>query len=94
MNTFIVTLEKMTIMASVAAIAVMLIRFLLKGAPKKWSYILWLVVLFRCLCPFGIESGLSLYNVFDKQCVCGLLVDDLSSNFAWIEGFELSLKNL
>lgn len=66
MNTFIVTLEKMTIMASIAAIAVILIRFLLKGAPKKWSYILWLVVLFRCLCPFGIESGLSLYNVFDK----------------------------
>ncbi|MBQ7981600.1 MAG: hypothetical protein IJ305_08340 [Oscillospiraceae bacterium] len=66
MNTFIVTLEKMTIMASIAAIAVMLIRFLLRGAPKKWSYILWAAVLFRCLCPFGIESELSLYNVFDK----------------------------
>lgn len=35
-------------------------RILLRKAPKIFSYALWLVVLFRLLCPFSIETVFSL----------------------------------
>lgn len=35
--------------------------------PKKWSYYLWLVVIFRCLCPVIPESNISIYNLLSKQ---------------------------
>ena len=31
--------------------AVLLVRLALRKAPKKWSYLLWLVVAFRLCCP-------------------------------------------
>ena len=54
------TVLDMSITASLVIIAVLLVRLLLKKAPKKWSYALWLLVLLRLLCPISIESGLSL----------------------------------
>lgn len=42
---------------------VLLLRLLLKKAPRKYSYFLWLLVFFRLLCPFTIESPLSLVPV-------------------------------
>ncbi len=50
----------MSLTASYAAAVVMLVRLLLKKAPKVISYALWSVVLFRLVCPFSFESALSL----------------------------------
>jgi len=50
----------MSITASIAALAVMLIRIPLRKAPKIFSYALWGVVLFRLIFPFSIESIFSL----------------------------------
>ena len=50
---------------SVVILLVMLARLILKRAPKIFSYALWSVVLFRLLCPVSVESGISLYNLFD-----------------------------
>ncbi len=49
----------MSITASFAILAVLLVRVILSriGAPKIFSYILWTAVLFRLVCPFGIESN-------------------------------------
>ena len=63
--TFMPKLFNMSLTASVAIVLVILLRFLLKKAPKVISYALWGVVLFRLLCPVSIESGLSLYNLID-----------------------------
>lgn len=46
--------------ASWLILAVMLLRFLLKKAPKWISCLLWALVAFKLLCPFTIESALSL----------------------------------
>ncbi len=54
---------KMSISASYVVLAILLIRFLLKKAPKKYSYALWSVVAFRLACPFTINSGFSLFNL-------------------------------
>ena len=62
---FIPTLLNMSLTASVAIVLVILLRLLLKKAPKVISYALWGVVLFRLLCPVSIGSDFSIYNLFD-----------------------------
>lgn len=41
-------------------LALLLIRLLLKKAPKWLPYLLWSVAFFRLLCPFSFESALAL----------------------------------
>lgn len=53
----------MSLIASFVALGVMLIRIPLKRVPKVFSYALWAVVLFKLLCPFTIETALSLIPV-------------------------------
>ena len=50
----------MSIVASIVILAVLVVRLFLKRAPKRYSYILWAVVLFRLLCPFSIEGAFSI----------------------------------
>ncbi len=54
----------MSITASIVIVAVIFIRLLLKRAPKIFSYALWVVVLFRLLCPVSVESEFSVLGVF------------------------------
>lgn len=58
-NLFIAVLN-MSLSASFVALAVTLLRLLLKKAPKVFSYALWAVVFFRLVCPFSFESAFSL----------------------------------
>ncbi|ABX42684.1 M56 family metallopeptidase [Lachnoclostridium phytofermentans] len=53
----------MSLTASVVIVFVLLARLLLKKAPKKFSYFLWIVVLFRLICPVSISTSFSLFNV-------------------------------
>ncbi len=59
---FLKVLE-MSLTASYVVLAVIVVRLLLKRAPKVFSYLLWLVVLFRLVCPFSFESSWSLLPV-------------------------------
>ena len=67
--TFLPKILNMSVTASVAIVFVLLLRLLLKKAPKVISYALWAVVLIRLLCPVSIESGLSLFDLFDTPTV-------------------------
>lgn len=62
MTGFVKIILEASFTAGLAALAVMLIRLAMKKAPKRWAYALWAVVFFRCLCPFSVESGLSVFN--------------------------------
>ncbi len=53
---------KMSAVGGVVILAVMLVRFVLRGAPKIYSYILWSVAAFRLLCPVAFASSLSIFN--------------------------------
>ncbi len=61
-NVFINVLN-MSITASFAALGVTLIRIPMKKAPKVFSYALWAVVLYKLICPFTVETALSLVPV-------------------------------
>ena len=50
----------MTFTASMVILPVLVVRLLLKTAPRVLSYVLWSVVLFRLLCPVSFESVFSL----------------------------------
>lgn len=53
----------MSVTGSLMILTVLIVRLFLVRAPKIFSYALWLVVLFRLLCPISFESGFSLLGI-------------------------------
>ncbi|MBD5466409.1 MAG: hypothetical protein HDR22_11480 [Lachnospiraceae bacterium] len=64
-----ITVLNMSLTAGIVILAVILLRFFLKKAPKIFSHVLWAVVLFRLLCPVSFSSALSLFEVLHKPSV-------------------------
>jgi len=60
MSEFFLTIVNMSISASWIVLAVFLLRLLLKKAPKWITVLLWGIVAVRLICPFTIESVMSL----------------------------------
>lgn len=57
------TVFHMSIGACFVIAVVLIARLLLRRAPRKYCYALWLVVLFRLLCPVSFQSAFSLFSV-------------------------------
>ena len=60
MTEFFLNIVNMSISASWLVFAVLLLRLLLKKAPKWINVLLWGIVAVRLICPFSFESVLSL----------------------------------
>ena len=61
-----IVFEKILRMGGEAAFviaAVLLIRMLMKRFPRKYAYLLWLIVGIRLVCPVAVSSSLSLFNL-------------------------------
>ncbi len=58
-----ISILNMSITGSYVILAVLLIRLLLRHAPRKYSYLLWSVVGFRLCCPVTFESVFSLFSI-------------------------------
>ena len=56
---------EMSAMAAVVIAVVMLIRLLLRKAPRKYSYALWSVAAFRLVCPVSFKSMFSIFRLAD-----------------------------
>ena len=65
MSEIFLKIINMSISASYIVLAVLLLRLLLKKAPKWITVILWGIVAVRLVCPFSIESVLSLIPSFE-----------------------------
>lgn len=63
MTDLFISVLNMSITASYVILAVLLVRFFLKGLPKKYSYLLWSVVGFRLVCPVSFKSIFSLFSL-------------------------------
>ena len=63
MASLFLTVLDMSITASYVILAILVMRLLLKKAPKKYSYALWAVAGFRLVCPISFQSVLSLFNL-------------------------------
>ena len=60
LKTVFLKLTNMSISASWLVLAVLVLRLALKKAPKWVNVVLWGIVAVRLICPFSIESALSL----------------------------------
>lgn len=60
MTELFLNIVNMSISASWVVLAVLLLRFLLKKAPKWITVLLWGIVAVRLVCPFTLESAVSL----------------------------------
>jgi len=61
------TIVKMSATASLAAVAVILLRQLAgRKLPRTFNYAAWVIVLIRLLIPFSVQSGFSLFNIVES----------------------------
>lgn len=60
-------LLNMSVTGAIVTLFVLALRLVLKRAPKKIVSLLWLIVLFRLLCPIAPESGVSLMGAVERQ---------------------------
>ena len=65
--TFFSKLLNMSIPACVLAGVVILLRLCLKKLPRKYICILWAMVGLRLICPFGIASPTSVFNLLPTE---------------------------
>jgi beta-lactamase regulating signal transducer with metallopeptidase domain len=63
MEAIFLRILNMSVTACYIILFVIVIRLLLRRAPRIFSYILWAAVLFRLVCPFSFESVFSLLPV-------------------------------
>jgi len=79
----------MTKAASIVILVVMVDRLLLRKAPGIFSYVLWLVVLFRLLCPVSLEVPISLIPemapVSENYSLTGESISFAGAWFIWME---------
>ena len=65
METLFLTVLNMSFAASYVIAAVLLLRLLLKRAPRRYSYALWSAAALRLCCPVSFSAGFSLFGLLD-----------------------------
>ena len=74
MNVLFLKIINMSISASWLVMAVLILRLVLKKAPKWINVLLWGIVAVRLICPFSFESALSLIpsaETFPEKVISG-----------------------
>ncbi len=82
MGGFLYSLVNMSIAGAFTSMVIMLLRFPLRKAPRKYSYMLWSILGIRLLCPFSFSSALSLFNLFRTETDGGRMSFDAAQNIA------------
>ena len=78
MNELFLKIINMSISASWLVLAVLILRILLKKAPKWVSVLLWGIVAIKLICPFTIESSVSL---IPDSVGSGKLISEWADNY-------------
>ncbi len=91
MSEVFLSVVNMSIAASWIVLAVLLLRFLLKKAPKWITVLLWAVVAIRLICPFAIESKVSL--IPSAQTISpGIMMDTVPQIYTGIPSVNNSIN--
>lgn len=67
MAVFINTLLRLSLKGTLVIAIVIAVRFLLKKAPKVFSYCLWMVAFISLIFPFSIKSSISFANLIQRE---------------------------
>ncbi|MBO5797914.1 MAG: M56 family metallopeptidase [Clostridia bacterium] len=63
------TIVDMSVKGGVVILAILLMRFLLLKAPKKFSYLLWSVAAFRLCVPVSFQAVFSIFSLRKSEAV-------------------------
>ena len=87
MDKLFLTVLNMSLTASYVIAFVIAIRLFLKKFPKNFSYLLWIAVLFRLICPFSFDSIVSLIpkNVNIPQDIAYMPKPEINSGITVID---------
>ena len=91
LETIFIKILNMSLTAGIAICILLLMRFLLRRAPKIFSYMLWLVVLFRLLCPVSFSSAMSFFNILQVPSVKQGEIAYIPDNIGYMEQPALNL---
>ncbi|MBQ8503991.1 MAG: M56 family metallopeptidase [Clostridia bacterium] len=81
LDTVFMQILDMSKTASIVILFIISARLILKRIPKIFSYVLWVVVLFRLLCPVSIELPVSAVPKFEPTADSYTLADESISVF-------------
>ena len=62
MKNLFLSVLNLSITASYVILAILIVRFLLRRAPRKYSYMLWAIAAVRLICPFSFTAPLSVLS--------------------------------
>lgn len=103
MEKVMIRLLNMSFAAGCAVLLVMALRLLFRKLPKGYSYGLWLIVLFRFLCPIVIPSSFSLFPVNPEPMRQEIVYEqkpEIETGVIWVDravnhvvGESLAVKN-
>lgn len=83
--TFLPKVLNMSLTASIVILFVLLARLVLKRAPKLYSYLLWIVVLFRLLSPVALTSGFSFLGIMDVPVTQTSTIEYIPTDIVYTE---------
>ena len=81
MEAVFLKLVNMSITASYLVAAVLVLRFLLRKAPKSIHCVLWALVALRLLCPVTFESSFSLVELERAESAVDSIMDDYVGSY-------------
>lgn len=103
MEVMMIRLFNMSFAGGCTAGIVLVLRLLLRRMPRSYSYALWMVVLFRFLCPVTITSSLSWFPVNPEPVRQEIIYQEnpsIDTGVIWIDravnhrmGESLTVKN-
>lgn len=103
MNKLFIQILNMSVTSCYVIIFVMLLRLMLKKAPKIFSYILWYIAFFKLICPLSFKSSYSILpdtTFISQSTIAQLPRINSSANIvnqstvSTTPGFEISLKQI
>lgn len=94
MSKLLIGVLNLSISASFVALVVILIRLLLKKAPKVYSYALWAVVFFRFVCPFTLQLPVSPVPLQQQTIPQDIVYSESPSIQSGLTAFDTSVNNV
>ena len=76
----------MSVKACLVIAVIMVARIILRRAPKKHSYLLWIAAAFRLCVPFSVASKVSIFGIFKENTGAAVITDPIPNAFPVPDG--------
>lgn len=78
----------MSLTGGITILCVLAVRLILRRVPRIFSYCLWVVVLFRLLCPISFSAAFSLFGTFKSVPVEQGRITYISGENLYLSGMQ------